>query len=133
MRSTERAALLKTDREFSQFAASNGVAAAFLEYITDDATIFPMMENPVTGRDAIRENLAALAGAQLLWQPTRAEVARAGDFGFTWGTYEFRGTGPQGESRVSFGKYVSIWKKQRDGTWKLYLDIGNPSPAPSAR
>lgn len=43
---------------------------------------------------------------------------------------EFRSTGKDGKPVVAYGKYNTIWKKQRDGTWKVVLDMGNSSPEP---
>jgi ketosteroid isomerase-like protein len=34
---------------------------------------------------------------------------------------------------ASYGKYVTIWKKQRSGAWRVALDIGNASPAPEPK
>ena len=34
------------------------------------------------------------------------------------------------QSVVRHGKYVTIWKKQADGSWKFVVDIGNPSSPP---
>ncbi len=41
--------------------------------------------------------------------------------------YQYRAA-PNAE--VNYGKYVTIWKKQADGTWKFVVDVGNKSPAP---
>ena len=45
------------------------------------------------------------------------EVARSGDFGYTWGSY---GTGKER------GSYVRVWTRQRDGAWKVALDVLQP-------
>jgi len=42
--------------------------------------------------------------------------------GYTYGIYALALN--QNDS-LSFGTYVSIWKKQKDGTWKFVLDSGN--------
>ena len=53
------------------------------------------------------------------------------DVGYTRGSYVFRANGPDGKPQISYGKYVTIWRKQADGEWKFVLDIGNHSPPPS--
>jgi len=35
-----------------------------------------------------------------------------------------------GADTVIYGVYVSIWKKQKDGSWKYILDGGNTTPKP---
>jgi ketosteroid isomerase-like protein len=56
-----------------------------------------------------------------------ADISASGDLGYTYGTYEFRAVGKDGNPVVEHGKYTSIWKKQRDGSWKVVLDMGNAS------
>jgi len=125
-----RASLLKTDRDFSALSAANGAAEAFFTYLTDDAVQLPMGEAPVVGRAEIRRRLAEEGSFTLTWEPRAAEVSRSGDLGYTWGTYEVQAAGADGQPRVAYGKYVTIWRKQPDGTWRAVLDTGNPGPPP---
>jgi ketosteroid isomerase-like protein len=30
-----------------------------------------------------------------------------------------------GQPTTETGKYVTVWKKQKDGSWKVALDMGN--------
>ena len=127
----EKAALIRTDTEFSKAAATSGIAAAFFEYAAEEATILPMNANAITGSEAIRAHYAETpAGAVLDWKPLKADVSRSGDLGYTVGSYEFRAPGPDGKSVARYGKYCPIWKKQLDGSWKFVVDVGNPSPPP---
>ena len=54
----------------------------------------------------------------------------SGDLGYTYGNYEFRSKDKEGKATVERGKYVSIWKKQKNGNWKVVMDMGNSSPNP---
>jgi len=127
----EKAALIRTDVEFSEAAQRIGVGEAFVLYADPDATMLPAGQNAVTGRDRIRGQFADFPrGATLAWKPFRAEVARSGDLGYTLGTYESRGSGPDGKPVTRYGKYCSVWKKQPDGSWKWVVDVGTPSPEP---
>jgi ketosteroid isomerase-like protein len=65
----------------------------------------------------------------LRWQPTRAEILIPGDLGFTTGRYERRAKNKEGKVEVEHGTYVSVWRKQADGSWKIILDTGNADPA----
>jgi ketosteroid isomerase-like protein len=49
-------------------------------------------------------------------------VANSGELGFTYGIYAMR---PKDKDTVIYGTYTSIWRKQKDGKWKLALDSGN--------
>ena len=126
-----RAEMIQTDAAFSQMSAAQGMAAAFLAYYAPDGVMLPANAHILRGRDAVREHLnGSAADGTLTWQPLAAEVAHSGDLGYTYGVYEFRQTDDQGLIQVSHGKYVTIWKRQHDGSWKIALDGGNPSPGP---
>jgi ketosteroid isomerase-like protein len=126
-----RAELLKTDVEFSETAQKLGIAEAFVKYADPGATMLPANEHAVTGADGIRKQFAAMrAGTTLEWKPYKAEAAASGDLGYTLGTYEMRSTGDDGSPVVRYGKYCSVWKKQKDGRWKWVVDVGTPSPPP---
>jgi ketosteroid isomerase-like protein len=57
-------------------------------------------------------------------------MASCGDLGYTFGLYTFRSKKADGKMTTTYGKYTTIWKKQKDGTWKVLLDMGNLVPAP---
>ena len=118
--------LMETDRAFAAMATHDGTAAAFHAYAAADALMMPAGAQPVRGREEIRKALGDGPPGQLLWTPKEARLSREGDLGFTWGTYE-----SHSPSSVHYGKYVTIWKRQPDGTWKFIVDIGNSMPAPT--
>jgi ketosteroid isomerase-like protein len=121
--------LLRTDAEFSRYAQVQGIGEAFVRYADAAATMMPAGQHPVTGAEAIRAQFADLpVGARLTWKPFRAEAS--GDLGYTLGSYEYRAPDKDGNPTVRYGKYCSVWKKQKDGNWKWVVDIGNGSPAP---
>jgi ketosteroid isomerase-like protein len=67
---------------------------------------------------------------RLTWSPVHVDVSESGDLGYTFGNYEFRSVGKDGKPAIEHGKYTTIWKKQKDGHWKVVLDMGNSSPEP---
>jgi ketosteroid isomerase-like protein len=66
---------------------------------------------------------------RLIWTPVGADISASGDLGYTYGNYEFHSKDKDGKAAVEYGKYTSIWKLQKDGSWKVVLDMGNASPA----
>ena len=128
---TEKAALIRIDTEFSKMAQERGLAEAFATYAAPDATMMPMNQNPVLGRELIRGQFADMPQeTKLLWKPFAADVAKSGDLGYTLGTYELHTREADGRPVTRYGKYCSVWRKQADGTWKWVVDIGNASPEP---
>lgn len=126
----ERERLLWTKRESCALAQARGLAEAFHHFFAEDATVLPMGGRPVPGRERIREHMLAAGHAEITWEPATAEVAASGDLGYTWGNYVWRGPGPDGQMRTHHGKYISVWRAQADGAWRVILDGGNASPPP---
>jgi ketosteroid isomerase-like protein len=123
--------LLQTDKDFCALAQQLGVAEAFRTYAAEDAILLPLGEHPVRGRDAIFATMSAGPKYALTWAPETADVAGSGDLGYTWGQSVVRRTGEDGRPIVRHGKYLTVWKRQPDGSWKYVMDIGNPSPTPN--
>ena len=123
--------MLDTDRAFAEMATKDGAPAAFAHYAAEDVRMFPAGGAPYQGRERLIADFAGWPeGATLSWTPQEGVAAAGGDFGFTWGFYEFRG--PSADASPSYGKYVSIWRKGADGAWKFVADIGNAGPSPDA-
>jgi len=53
-----------------------------------------------------------------------------GDLGYTLGTWQSTHYNAKGQGQVATGKYVTIWRKQADGSWKVVFDGGNPDTKP---
>ena len=68
--------------------------------------------------------MSTAPGFALQWTPTKAEISASGDLGTTAGTYDMTMGGI-----AEKGKYVTVWKKQSDGAWKVTDDIFNADAA----
>jgi uncharacterized protein (TIGR02246 family) len=122
-----RQAIMDADRAFAQATAAHGVDG-WVSYFAQDGVQFPP-GGTISGHEAIREMMTpALANPtfSLTWEPVSARVSSSGDLGYTIGRYESRVMGPDEQEVVATGSYVSIWRKQADGSWKVELDIGSP-------
>lgn len=121
----ERDALLQRDREWSQTPKD---IEKFLSYFAPDASVYPQGMPVATGSESIRKTFTAMSsmpGFSIQWTPSKADVSSAGDIGYTAGTYEATMGGA-----AEKGKYVTIWKKQADGQWKVSDDIFNADAPP---
>ncbi len=126
----ERKKLLDTDFEFARTSVKKGPSAAFYLYLADNAMQLPEGSLPIYGRTAIYETMKG-DYYDLLWTPVKAEVARSGELGWTWGKYIVTVREADGSTTNSYGKYLNIWRKQPDGKWKVIVDMGNKSPSPN--
>lgn len=113
--------LITVDKEFSELSRSVGMNAAFMEYIAEDGIILRSNNMPFVGKKMIGELFKGDdTSFTLTWEPLSAEIAESGELGYTYGTYLL--TAGDTEQK---GTYVSIWKKDKNGNWKLALDSGN--------
>jgi ketosteroid isomerase-like protein len=61
----------------------------------------------------------------------RIDVAHSGDLAYSRGHYRATWTDPQSRQLTTqFGTYLTIWRKQADGHWKVQEDFMTPGPAP---
>lgn len=126
-RAADEAAIREADIAWSKAAAAKQVDE-FVAYFADDASAFPPNAPIATGKEAIRESVAQhfeMPGFAVSWQAAKVEAARSGDLGFSQGTFEMTFNDPKGNPVMDRGKYVTVWKKQADGSWKAVADIFN--------
>jgi ketosteroid isomerase-like protein len=85
---------------------------------------------PVRGREAIAKTSTwSPQDYQLTWTPTEAIMEPSGDIGYTWSHYEGKSKDAAGNPVLTSGRFVTIWRKQPDGSWKVVLDAGANEPA----
>lgn len=130
-RTAEREALLEADREFARAFAERGVEG-WVSFFDEKGVQMPGGATAAWGREEVESLARRLFDAPnftaLSWEPVHARVAASGDLGYTLGNYRATGTGEEGEEITQQGNYVTIWRKQEDGSWKVVVDTGNPAP-----
>jgi ketosteroid isomerase-like protein len=121
-------AMVESERKFYQTGQEKGTRAAFLSFLAEDSIVF--RPGPVSGQEAWGKRPET--GFDLIWEPTFASIARSADFGYTTGPAKWRANKKE-EKFVGYGQFISIWKKQKDGSWKVTLDCGIENPEPSGQ
>lgn len=117
-------ALVKAERLFAASAAKDGLKTAFLGALSDESLVFRGTRF-VPGKKFYAK-VPDVSPFLLSWEPTYAEIAASGDLGFTTGPYDIRER--VGSPPVSFGYFVSVWRKEPSGDWKNLLDLGISCP-----
>lgn len=122
--------MVKTEQAFSKMAEEKNARDAFMAYIADDGLLFRpgavngkkwMIEHPVPPpQNPDKKPLLA-------WQPSFAGMAASGDMGFTTGPWEAKAD-IKDEKPQGYGHFVTVWKKQADGSWKFVVDLGIDHP-----
>lgn len=123
--------LFQLEAAFAQDAAQHG-HDAFLTWFADDGVELDDGGGIVT-KEEMRKQPPWAEGTSLTWTPVKADMAASGDLGYTYGNYVFKHKDKAGKLITDYGKYTSIWKKQKDGSWKVVVDMGNSSPAPETQ
>jgi ketosteroid isomerase-like protein len=122
--------LMELEGKFSQ-AVSKGGGKAFAEWFADDAVVLNNGQPATMGRAAIAAQAKWDAKQyQLTWSPEGAQMGPSNDMGFTWGHYEGRSKDKNGQPVVLSGRYMTVWKRLPDGSWKVAMDASaNDAPA----
>lgn len=120
--------MIDAERAFAARALVVGWKEAFLEFFADDAVGF---ENGKSGpaKAQIRANPDPPKDLQLIWEPRFGDIAASGELGYLTGPVRnVRKSRDNGAPRHS--TYASLWKRQRDGSFKVILDFGVNTPGP---
>jgi uncharacterized protein (TIGR02246 family) len=94
-----------------------------VSYYADSGSLLPPGAPQATGKPAIQQafgGLMAMPGFGLTFEPTTVDVS--GDRAFEIGTYALTLNDKSGKPQTTKGKYVVVWGKQADGSWKALLD-----------
>lgn len=132
-RAADEATIRAASADWSKASQAKDVAKA-VSFYADDAMQFPDNGPLVEGKDNIRagwQKMLTLPGPGLSFSATGVTVARSGDLAYEYGTYDFATQNKQGTVTDEKGKYITVWKKQADGSWKVAADIDNPDAAPA--
>ena len=108
----------------------------YVSFYADDAVLLWPGVPMVTGRAAIQKLVQvffSMPDFSLSFETAHVEVSRAGDFAYTYGTNKVTLVDLNGKKMRDSGKYLTVYKKQSDGAWKVVADTGNsdlPAPVP---
>lgn len=133
-RAADESALRTLDSEWSKAAGAKDVDKT-VSYYADDAIVMPPNSPQATGKEPIRAIWKGMLGAPGFsggWKSTKVDVARSGDLAYVSGSYELTENDASGKPVSDKGKYLEVWKKQANGSWKCVADIFNSDLPPAA-
>ncbi len=120
--------LFDLEARFAKDVLARG-GAAFAEWFAEDGVALGNGAAPKIGRVAIAKSATWSAkDYQLTWTPTDAMMGPSGDMGYTWGHYEGHSKDANGNDVATSGRYITMWRRQPDGSWKVVLDAGSNEP-----
>lgn len=115
--------LVASERAFARLSLERGIRESFLTFFSEHCIVF--QPHPVEYKEMVKDKPAQQNPKKVTldWEPIFADVAEFGDLGYT--------TGPSTLTDNSLdrrppqhGFFFSVWKRQRDGLWKVVLDVG---------
>ncbi|HJU89335.1 MAG TPA: nuclear transport factor 2 family protein, partial [Gemmatimonadaceae bacterium] len=122
----------QADAAFSRVAGESGAPAAFGQYAAPDGATFGGSGAINLGPLAIRSSLQTSRSAQSAWswRPVYGAASAGGDLAYTVGEATIRPPNAAAAD-VYYGKYLTVWRRQADGSLKYLVDAGNSIPAPA--
>jgi ketosteroid isomerase-like protein len=110
--------LIAAEKAYAKLASEKGFREASIATFAEDAVIFT--PDAVNGKKFWQESKE---DPVISWRPSFASIARSGELGYTTGPAEFWKS-RESEKPDGFGHFVSIWRKDAKGVWKVVLDVG---------
>ncbi len=126
-------AVQDTNREFME-AVRRGDPASLAALYTEDATLLAPNVEPIRGRQGIQAFMGTLMEMGLRGMNLETvDVEYLGDVAHEVGNYTLKIEPEGGEAVTDKGKYLVVWKRERDGPWMLAVDIWNTNSPPPAQ
>lgn len=116
--------IVDTEHAFAEMAKTEGIPKAFITFAADDAVLL-RNNNLIKGKDELKtsyEKGFPTGDVSLTWSPDFVDVSSAGDLGYTYGKYTYTFTDSLGNQQSNEGIFHTVWKRQRDDTWKFVWD-----------
>ena len=128
---TYKKELIQADTEFNGMAQEKGIGPAFIHFAADDVVLMRQQKLPILGKKALSDLYAKVGrDLRLTWRPVKSDASASGDLGYTFGSWESVTVDKDGKETRGYGVYITVWKRQPDGSWRYVFDGGNDTPAP---
>ena len=123
-RAADESAIRAVDAAWTKAAESKDLAGVTAVY-ADNAVLMAPGAPIMSGKEAITKGWTGMAADKnfaLSFGPTKVEVSKGGDLAYELGDYSLTLSDKKGKAQTSKGKYVVVWGKQADGSWKALVD-----------
>jgi ketosteroid isomerase-like protein len=116
--------IYQSEKDFEKMCAEKSVPEAFYFFADDSAVIHRQNDTLIKGKENIKTFYAKKnnKNATVNWTPDFIEVSDCGTLGYTYGKYVWKITGDSSKVTEYSGVFHTVWKKQKDNTWKYVWD-----------
>jgi ketosteroid isomerase-like protein len=118
--------LRRAEREFAAAVAARGLVG-WIEHFAEDGVQFHGDGSLSAGHAQIEARMRAFfadADRSLSWDPMYARVSLSGDLGYTYGPFRIAQRKAESDEIIASGHYLSVWRRDGHGEWKVAADIG---------
>lgn len=119
--------LIQLDIDFCEKVSKLG-ATSWANHFSDDGMMIITTGDPIVSEVKIYEAMKPFfekKGNTLTWFPENGGLSNEGDLGYTYGKYIRQSIDDQNKKMIETGRYISIWRKQSNGSYKIEVDFGN--------
>jgi uncharacterized protein (TIGR02246 family) len=131
-RAADEAAIRAAVQEWAEAARAKD-ADKFASFYVNDAVLMLGGAPDVVGKPSIRETIGKMMqdpNFALTFATANVVVARSGDIAYETGSYELTTSDANQQPARERGRYVVVWRKESDGTWKAAIDAPNSDTVP---
>ena len=116
--------IVKTEKDFEKLVTAKGLAEGFYQFADSNAVIKREHDTLIIGKVNIKNYYlnSKHQNATVIWSPDAVSVSDAGDMASSYGKYVWTFKDASGKEQVLKGVYHTVWKRQKDGSWKYIWD-----------
>ena len=118
--------LMQLSREWSQSASTDNIEKT-VSYWADSAIFLSAGHPTLNGKKEIREMVeqsVKIPGFKISWEPISVSISQSGDMAYMIEQNQMTVNDSLGKPVITYGKAVTIWKKDANGSWKNVVEIG---------
>ena len=118
------AEVFKAESDFKNLSLTKGISEAFYTFADNNAVIKRENDTLIHGKENIKKYYSnrKFKKASVTWKPDFVEVSADGAMAFTYGKYTWTVEDSLGNKKDFKGVFHTVWKKQKDGSWKYVWD-----------
>jgi ketosteroid isomerase-like protein len=116
--------IAQAEKDFQKMTTEKGIKAAFPYYADSSAVVKGNNDSLIKNKDGIANlySLPVFEKTTLTWSPDFIDASDDGTLGYTYGKYVWQSKDSTGKVSEFKGVFHTVWKKQKDGSWKYVWD-----------
>jgi ketosteroid isomerase-like protein len=124
LNSKYKAEVMKAEKDFETLVTEKGIAEGFYQFADLNAIIKREHDTLIIGKNNIRNYYSntKFKNVSVKWAPDYIEVSKKGDMAYTYGKYIWTSKDSEGKEHFSKGIFHTVWKRQKDNSWKYTWD-----------